>query len=164
MTDDIKRRGRPKGSEKDDSEALAAIADLMLTEPNLKPTTAMRRFNRNANESTIRRWQSKWRQRKAALLAEAKDRRAASVVEHRSSSPVSMTDVLGDVEALYNSPAVRAALAFQESPEMRALRKVYNSPEMKAMRAMREIHNSPAMQVMREVHRKLAALNLQKGW
>jgi len=67
-------RGRPKGTGKDDSTALNRIADLLLADPSLKPTTAMRRIGVH-NESDTRRLQVKWKADGAALLTAARKRK-----------------------------------------------------------------------------------------
>lgn len=96
MTEPLKRsRGRPKGSGKDDSTLLAAVADLLLTE-SIKPTTAMKRVIRQgvqkktildtATASTLRRLQEKWGMHHVALSAEAQarlDARKAKEKEER---------------------------------------------------------------------------------
>ena len=43
MTDHQRRRGRPRGTEKNDDPILAKVAALVTNEPGLGPTTAMRR-------------------------------------------------------------------------------------------------------------------------
>ena len=76
MTDDTNRpRGRPKGSGKDDSAALDRIADLLVANPTLKPTTAMKRTGVR-NPSDIRRLQVKWKAAREDLLAAARKRKA----------------------------------------------------------------------------------------
>jgi hypothetical protein len=51
----MKTKGRPRGSEKDDSSALNDMADLMHADPTLKPTPAMRRHNPKIGEAEVRR-------------------------------------------------------------------------------------------------------------
>lgn len=67
-------RGRPKGTGKDDSAALKRIADLLVADPSLKPTTAIRRIGVH-NESDTRRLQVKWKADGAVLLAAARARK-----------------------------------------------------------------------------------------
>lgn len=54
------RRGRPKGSGIDDSAPLLQIAALMAEDPDLKPTTAIRRLG-ISEPSTIRRLRDKFK-------------------------------------------------------------------------------------------------------
>lgn len=53
-----KSRGRPKGSGIDDTPALKKIARLLANDPDLKPTTAIRKLG-YTNPSTIRRLRDK---------------------------------------------------------------------------------------------------------
>ena len=96
MTEPLKRsRGRPKGSGKDDSALLAAVADLLLTE-SIKPTTAMKRLIRQgvqkktiletATASTLRRLQEKWGMHHVAISAEAQARLDARKAKEKEES------------------------------------------------------------------------------
>lgn len=87
MTYDRKRRGRPKGSEKDDTKILVAIADMLTENPDMKATAAMRRIKRDASDAEIHRWQDKWKQRKTGLLAEAAVRLMRSNEKERRKKP-----------------------------------------------------------------------------
>ncbi|GEO82510.1 hypothetical protein [Pararhodospirillum oryzae] len=74
MTESLKKnRGRPKGSGKDDSQALSKVADLLAAEDKMKPTTAMKRAGVK-NPSDLRRLQVKWRDEGAVHLQAAKQR------------------------------------------------------------------------------------------
>lgn len=76
-----RRRGRPVGSEIDDSRLLDEIADLVLSK-RMKPTSAMRKVMNarkelwvaQSEDAMLRRLQSKWKERKAILLIEAERR------------------------------------------------------------------------------------------
>lgn len=79
------RRGRPLGSCIDDSALLSRVADILVQNQMMKPTTAIKRVLGRPDPSPIRRLQSKWRacgteySQKAHLRAtlrlnEAKDR------------------------------------------------------------------------------------------
>lgn len=70
-TSQKRRRGRPPGTGKDDRAALRAVADLLIANPALRPSTAMRRAVRNIGDSHLRRLQGKWQRDGACLLAEA---------------------------------------------------------------------------------------------
>lgn len=169
-----KSKGRPKGSEKDDSRALSAMADMILADPALKPTPAIRCHNPEASEAEIRRLQSKWRERKDMLLTAARARaEARQRQEVRSSAPAGMHDLGAVAEAvrmaseIYNSPEMRVMREIQNSPTMRATRELHSSPTMRAiyeaqnspaMRAVREFHSSPAARAIEEAHRKMNSL------
>lgn len=69
MSEKKPRRGRPKGSGIDDSARLRSIAALMVADPGLKPTTAIKRIGVN-DPSIIRRLRDKFHVCKAQLMAE----------------------------------------------------------------------------------------------
>jgi hypothetical protein len=79
MSNDKRRRGRPRGSGKNDAPYLMQVADLMIRDPSLKPTTAMkhtmmRQVWPETAETLIRRWQVKWKDQGQAFLDAARDR------------------------------------------------------------------------------------------
>jgi hypothetical protein len=73
MTKERRPRGRPKGTGKDDSVAMNRIAELLVANPSLKPTTAIKRIGIR-NESDVRRLQVKWKAQGPALLDAARMR------------------------------------------------------------------------------------------
>lgn len=64
------RRGRPKGTGIDDRAALIRIAALIFADPNLKPTTAIRKLG-VAEPSVIRRLRDKFKVFREEYLADA---------------------------------------------------------------------------------------------
>jgi hypothetical protein len=80
MATEKRRRGRPPGSGKDDLRWLERAADLMVSEPGLKPTTALNRTmpgreDRRETDATLRRrGQVKWKVQRESLLAAARER------------------------------------------------------------------------------------------
>lgn len=54
------KRGRPIGTGIDDSDRIARLVELLKTQPNLKPTTAIR-FMGFSDPSTIRRLRDKFK-------------------------------------------------------------------------------------------------------
>ena len=78
MAKSPKSRGRPAGSGIDDEAALRAIADLMIAEPELKPTTAIRRLGYD-NPSTIRRLREKFKTCRDETLRDAQSRQTKTV-------------------------------------------------------------------------------------
>lgn len=91
MVDVARSRGRPKGSGKNDSGPLMMVAGLMVDDPKLMPTTAMRRVLRSTerhrwpetDETLIRRWQVKWKAEGAAYLQKVRDERTAAEAERQ---------------------------------------------------------------------------------
>lgn len=151
-------RGRPPGTGLNDVPTLSKVADMLLANPRMKPTTAIVRVLGKPGPSTIRRLQEKWKVGGPDYLAEA--RRAAEREAYRRS--LEATIQRQSVEAFrssrrlglgatldgFDSPAMKAIQEALNSPAMRAMRELQDSP---AMRAMRELHDSPAMRAMREL-------------
>ncbi len=168
MGNAIRLLGRPRGSGKNDAPYLAKVAELLIGDPSLKPTTAMKRVIRgrtdwDANDPTLlRRWQVKWKADGPSLLCAAQKRvryqhRAASV----GSSELLWTQAAKDFE---NSPWMRAIRATENLPIMRVIKDMENSPWLRAIRAM---ENLPIMRVIKDMekfavvagHHKLARLS-----
>ncbi len=147
MSTTRRQRGRPRGSGKDDSAPLAKVADMMVHNPSLKPTTAMRRVLRDCDhrgEATdptlLRRWQGKWKADRNSLLAAARDR------ARPRSAPVPV-DIPGFAWG-------DAMMALRETGSawgdaMKAIRE-NGSALGDAMMALRE-NGSEAMKVLREL-------------
>lgn len=144
-------RGRPKGTCLDDRPTLRAVADLLLSEPSLRPTTAMKRVKPKLTQAETRRLQAKWKLSADALMAEAKERavrdRVRSTSARAPSNLGAMAEFTRAVRALQDDPITRAVRDAQNSPAMKAMREFHDSP---AMRAIREYQNSPMMRAMRE--------------
>jgi hypothetical protein len=119
MITEKRPRGRPRGSGKNDLPQLAQVADLLVRDPSLKPTTAMKRVMRGrkdwaATDSTLlRRWQVKWKAIGAALLATAREatRRQHAVASDRAPE-LAWTHV---IKALENSPLTKMVRAMENS-------------------------------------------------
>jgi hypothetical protein len=67
-------QGRPKGAGKPDGDALRQVADLLVSAPGLRATTAIKRVIGAQNASNLRRFQVKWKAADPALLSEARQR------------------------------------------------------------------------------------------
>ena len=173
MTSQSKRgRGRPIGTGKDDNPTLSKAADLIVANPALRPTTAIKRVLDKLDPSVIRRLQVKWRAGKEEYLAQARSRREAVVARtRRASAPYSprtarqlaaahrvIQDALGgshlaSVQAALNDPGLRAMREAMSSPAMlamqEAMRRYQESP---AMKAIEEFRSSGAMRAIEELH------------
>jgi hypothetical protein len=158
MDDDVPvkpGRGRPRGTGKPDDGALRTIADFLVADATLRPTTAIKRIVASQNPSTIRRLQVKWKARGSAFLREARRRREQQVACAAAGAPVRMS-VAADAavwgrlaqlaELCKPSPAIQAALdAMKPSPAIQAaLDALKPSPAMQA--ALDAMKPSPAIQ------------------
>jgi hypothetical protein len=170
MNSSKRSRGRPVGTGLDDRPTLKKVADMIVANASLRPTTAIRRALDKPEPSNIRRLQVKWKAGKAEYIAEAQARRAgASMPARRVSAPYSprtgrniveahrkMQEALGPgfraAQEMMNSPGMRAAQEvarrYQENPALRAIEEFRNSP---AMRAIEELQNNPTVRLMREL-------------
>lgn len=170
MNSSKRNRGRPVGTGLDDSPTLKKVADMIVANPSLRPTTAIRRALDKPEASNIRRLQVKWKAGKAEYMADAQAKRAAASTPARrvsaSYSPRAgrhivdahrkIQEALGPgfraAQEMMNSPAVRAAQEaarrYQENPALRAIEELRNSP---TMRAIEELQNNPTVRLMREL-------------
>jgi len=131
MSDDKRPRGRPRGSGKNDEPYLAQVAELLIREPSLKPTTAMKRLMmrhtwRETDQTLIRRWQGKWKEQSPALMAAARERARPR-----------QTDPLGQLLAATGKAHVdlsviealkKLKVSFQVSPGMAEAMKAFQVP------------------------------------
>jgi hypothetical protein len=80
MTIEKRRRGRPLGEGRKYAPYLAQVADLIVKDPSLKPTTAMKRIMHDrtdwgaSDETLLRRWQVKWKGEYEFYLTAARNR------------------------------------------------------------------------------------------
>lgn len=175
MNSSKRGRGRPTGTGLDDGPTLKKVADMMVANPSLRPTTAIRRALDKAEPSNIRRLQVKWKAGSTEYLADARTRRAVAPAPARRTSAsysprtarqfaeaqramqtaLGGTGLMAAQEAMrryQDSPAMLASLEaarrYQESPAMRSIEEFRNSP---TMRAIEEFQNSPTMRAMREL-------------
>lgn len=70
MVDTKARRGRPIGTGIDDSDRIARLAELLKTQPDLKPTTAIRVMG-FSDPSTIRRLRDKYKSFETTTVAQS---------------------------------------------------------------------------------------------
>lgn len=147
----VKRRGRPKGSDlKSDIKLLHAIADLILADPSLRPTAAIKKVFPQWTDTITRRLRGKWNAQSETLLEQARQRK-----EQRAQRNAYGTSsaTLGGV------PAGSSLLHFLNSLEYRWMREIENNPVIKMQRELannplirmhRELANSSTVRLMRE--------------
>ena len=152
-----RKRGRPVGTGLDDTPMLIRMADLMVANRGLKPTTAIKRLVPHADEAQIRRLQIKWRAGSSELMQDAR-RRATSGepgthparrTRRRGTSLAHLPNLARALRDAHENSAVKAMREMLESPTMRAARELYDSP---ALRTARELYDSPAMRTARELY------------
>lgn len=170
------RRGRPKGTDLPaDRKTLADMAELLLREPGMRPTAAIKKLVPTWTDSVVHRLLGKWRNQREALLAKARERaeaRAVAAVQSPSgdfdartvrllalsqsfqgrtafltAQRLMDTPTMRMMREIKNSPTVRMMRALQDNPTVRMMRTIQNGPTMLAMRAMQD---SP---VMRAIHK-----------
>jgi protein-arginine kinase activator protein McsA len=158
-------RGRPHGTGKNDAPYLAQVADLLLLDQSLRPTTVMNRIIDSridwgaTRETLLRRWQAKWKEKgevyKAAALERAHLRDTEAARSALNSAGKAMADFANSptarnyAEAMQkyaSNPVVKRWLDYANSPAMRdrikALENYANSP---AGKALLDYANSPAV-------------------
>jgi len=133
------RRGRPKGSEIDDSGQLRAIAALMRDDPDLKPTTAIRSLG-ISDPSTIRRLRDKFNSRRDTLLA-----------PETAAKPISCLPRNNDAEI---DAALAAQTAQPDIQHHRVVLEAYRGDGLK--RSLREKKTLGSIQQPRQSHRREA--------
>jgi hypothetical protein len=144
MGNAIRLRGRPRGSGKNDAPYLAKVAGLLIGDPSLKPSTAMKRVIRGRADwdaidpTLLRRWQVKWKADGPSFLG-AEQKRVRC--QHRAANVRSS-------ELLW----MQAAKDFENSSWMRAIRDMENLPIMRVIKDMENLPwlrgtiNSPGFQ------------------
>jgi hypothetical protein len=167
MNDLAKRgRGRPRGTGLNDNPTLTKMADMIILNPRLRATTALKCVLKEPDASTIRRIQAKWRGVGQDYLEKARARQAAASSPGPAETPTAprlgrsrmagwaISEAIGlpalpGFRDMGDDPTLRALREAYDNPTMRAVREVYDSPTMKAMR---ELYDSPTMRAMRELH------------
>src|SRR5580658_4387976 len=163
MSNDKRPRGRPRGTGKNDEPYLAQVAELLIREPSLKPTTAMKRvMMRHAwtetDETLIRRWQVKWKAIGLSLLAAVRERMRPTL----PAVPTEPAWVLANriMKQIEDSPLSKMMRQIEDSPLSKMMRQIEDSPLSKMMRQiedsplskmMRQIEDSPLSKMMRQI-------------
>ena len=124
-------RGRPKGSETDDSKVLAAVADMITADPKLAPTTAMRKADPQWTQASLRRYQDKWKRRGSGLLAAAQARIQAKV-RRPISAGAFYAAATGDISYYAAGSSARAAAELASGSAARAAAELANGAVARA--------------------------------
>lgn len=145
------RRGRPRGTGIDDVPTLAAVADVLLASPGMRPSTAMKRVVRGLEATQLRRLQEKWKVQGGRFLAEAGERAQTAAALAASEAVVRAERGAGSGNAK-EMAWMAAMLAGIDAPGMRTNLDIANSPAaIEAMKAMRDMADSPATKWIREI-------------
>ena len=153
MTSEKRSRGRPRGSGKNDAPYLTQVAELLLRDQSLKPTTAMKhiiagRIDWGASDETLlRRWQVKWKQSSQSLMIAARERaqpRPATSTGRISVWDIAVTPAL---QAYANSPMLKAMRDYANCPAVKAMQDCANNP---AVKAMQDCAKNPAVKAMQD--------------
>ena len=162
-----KRRGRPKGSGlKGDAKLLDKIADLILVNPSLTPTAAIKKAVPDWNETITRRLRGKWKSQADELLPQARTRMEHAVqlnaaIGTPSNDHGSSPTGASLLQILY-SPAFQRSYEIKRLPVVQLARRLRNHPlalmsrslsENSTLRMVREMQNSPTFKVARELQR-----------
>jgi hypothetical protein len=170
--------GRPLGSGmKDDSAELAAVADMLIAQPTMLPTTAMRRlladkaFKTEAMEKTaIRRWQGRWKNGKGRYLEAARSRASARLAAMHTVptkvvagwSVFDLPDLPGLRIPLMNLPRLEVPTIMQDAEFQKRMQVAANTPVLAAMeKQMSDIANSPAVRAMQDLTNSPAFRQIQ---
>jgi hypothetical protein len=127
------------------------MADLVVANPAIKPTTAAKQIIRGIGPSYLRRLQVKWRAMSAELIEAARDRATRNTVAQvgRAGNPLPLSRA-GTLAAAWldyeNSPTAKMMRAFENSPTAKMMRAFEYSPTAKMMRAFED---SPTAKMMR---------------
>lgn len=180
MNEAKKKRGRPLGAESDDSRELSAMADMIVADPKLRPTTAYKKIDPCWTDASVRRMQDKWKMRREALLAQANQRRdeqrsqestrntANSGIGWRYLEGLTAGGQLKQLQMLHDSPAMRTIKADQNAPfalamkasEFGSLGQIRKTTENSAISTlMNTMKNDPVYRLMEEQRRIRELLN-----
>lgn len=172
-----KRRGRPTGSEiPADRERLRRMADLMLVQPSLTVTAAIKQVEPKWEEKVLRRLRGKFKTQRAVLMAEAEQRlrqstvvraprnalrtlqEASAIAQRLSMGPQNLHTGAAFAVAVENARAMgtdtfaKVQRVRSLTPAIDAIVKAQNTP---AMRRIQGLENMPAMRLALELSSKL---------
>jgi hypothetical protein len=107
------KRGRPPGTGKNDTDRLTRIALLLAADPDLKPTTAIKRIG-ETDPSTIRRLRDKYNEQQAQLItATSATLSAPHTTRHTTAQLIHYPSVAAPVETVTVPTAVRDVIAHE---------------------------------------------------
>lgn len=143
MSEVRRSRGRPKGTEIDDSKVMTAIATTLAAHPGIKPRAAMRRHKPDATDTEFRRWHAKWAERGDDYLHAAK----AHQMEVKQKEQARLAQA--ELKRLSEQAGLRYSSASKAMFEA-----VCGTYESSIEKAMRECYGSSAVEAM---HREMKA-------
>jgi iron-sulfur cluster repair protein YtfE (RIC family) len=168
MSNDKRPRGRPRGSGKDDVVYLAEIADLLIRDPSLKPTAAMKQVMirhtwTETDETLIRRWQVKWKATGPSMLAAAHERSqtASDAVPNRLPDTARILTTMNWQDPPINQMVKQVQDSIANSPIIQMAKEVQdtiaNSPIIQMVKQVQDsIANSAISQIMKQVQDSIA--------
>ena len=140
MTPNKAGRGRPKGTGLNDAAQLRAIAGLMATNPDLRPTTAIKTLG-ITDPSVIRRLRDKFSAVESALIAEIAPQLPLG---EKVPAPAAVFAPVIEV-----APAVVAPAALQAAAQAEAPRSAPRAVPLAYARSERKIEPAPAVEVQK---------------
>lgn len=162
MANKHRPRGRPRGSGKNDTPHLAQVADLLVREPSLTPTAAMKRIMRSCKDwdaaseaALLRRWQGKWNVGRNTLLAEAREHaRPKPVVCASHYYPWTATEIVRlqyqrlmedqrRMHQLIDPTYLRRMRDLIDPPYLRQMRDLIDPPYLREIRRTHELQQLP---------------------
>lgn len=147
MTEPTRGRGRPNGSELDDSAVLFSIAEQIEQDGSLKPAQAMRKFcaksgRKSPSEAELRRWHSKWSTRRTGLILAVVERKAKS--QHSNDTGLSdaqMRQITASIaEKLLSMGPVSSPALLMQIREMERIGRLLSESDLGRIDVMRETH------------------------
>jgi len=101
-------RGRPKGSEIDDTKTLLQVAAMLVSTPNMLPMTAMKRVLGRPTDATLHRVNRKWRERGERLLIAAREEWRQRESKQKVAQIAEAIDTVGgSIQRALKDPKVR---------------------------------------------------------
>ncbi|RWK90790.1 MAG: hypothetical protein EOR45_28080 [Mesorhizobium sp.] len=163
-----RRVGRPIGSGvKNNDQALVKVASILLDNPSMKATSAMRRVlndmsssRRETDVTLIRRWQGRWKLNRQKFMNEAAATRAARTARAPSRTTSSISDSASEylmrkakeTASMYNfseaSALQKAAAGYLDTPLRKEVHGVLDSL---ALRTALGLHESSIQRELRRM-------------
>ena len=169
-----RKRGRLKGTQINDSRPLNLVADLMIKEPDLKKTPAIRRvveanFREHDHSKTIRRLLRRWKDQGEERLAEAKARRDEAKIESTNYGSKPMNDLVAAshfaaLNTLQPTLLDRTLAEIQRAQKMmepyQRIADALNSPALKAVQEQQHLMDIIDPPATREIRKHLELIKL----